>query len=99
MTLFLCGKAGQVFIGKTAANFLPGHDNMFKIFNDRGSKDEFEGFDPEDVVQPQFNGLSIGVYSVLFSSRKTVLWIFSSVICRDCKTVLFNHIKDSYLCI
>ena len=83
MTLFLCGKAGQVFIGKTAANFLPGHDNMFKIFNDRGSEDEFEGFDPEDpedVVQPQFNGLSIGVYSVLFSSRKTVLWIFSSAI-------------------
>ena len=84
MTLFLCGKAGQVFIGKTAANFLPGHDNMFKIFNDRGSEDEFEGFDPEDleedIVQPQFYGLSFGVYSVLFSLEKTNLWIFRSVV-------------------
>ena len=84
MTLFLCGKAGRVFIGKMAANFLPGHDDLFKIFNDSGSEDEFEGFDPEDleedIVQPQFYGLSFGVYSVLFSSRKTVLWIFSSAI-------------------
>ena len=86
-----------------AANFLPGQDNLFKIFNDSGSEDEFEGFDPEDleedIVQPQFYGLFIGVYSMLFSSRKTVLWIFSSVKRWDCKTVLFNHIKDTYLCI
>ena len=48
-----------------AANFLPGHDNLFKIFNDSGSEHEFEGYDPEDLeedfVQQQFYGLSIGV--------------------------------------
>ena len=73
----MCGKAGRNFIGKMAANFLPGQDNLFKIFNDSGSEDEFEGFDPEDleedIVQPQFYGLFIGVYSMLFSSRKTPL--------------------------
>ena len=41
-----------------AANFLPGQDNLFKIFNDSGSEDKFEGFDledlEEDIVQPQF---------------------------------------------
>ena len=67
-----------------AANFLPGYYDLFKIFSNSGSEDEFEGFDPEDVeediIQPQFYGLSICVYSVLFSSRQTVLWIFSSVI-------------------
>ena len=48
-----------------AANFLPGHDDLFIIFNDSGSKHKFEGFDPEDLeedfVQQQFYGLSIGV--------------------------------------
>ena len=48
-----------------AANFLPGHDYLFKIFNDSGSEHEFEGFDPEDLeevfVQQQFYGHSIGV--------------------------------------
>ena len=48
-----------------AANFLPGHDYLFKIFNDSGSEHEFEGFDPEDleedIVQQQFCGLSISV--------------------------------------
>ena len=67
-----------------AANFLPGHDDLFKMFSDSWSENEFKGFDPEDleedIVQPQFYGLSIGVYSELFSSRKTVLWIFSSLI-------------------
>ena len=62
---FLCRKAGRVFIGKMAANFLPGHDDLFKIFNDSGSKHEFEGYDPEDleedIVQQQFCGLSISV--------------------------------------
>ena len=63
--VFLCGKAGQVFIGKMAANFLPGQDDLFKIFNDSRSEQEFEGYDPEDLeedfVQQQFYGLSIGV--------------------------------------
>ena len=61
---FLCGKAGRVFISKMAANFLPGHDDLFKIFNDSGSEHEFEGYDPEDLedfIQQQFYGLSIGV--------------------------------------
>ena len=62
--VFLYGKAGQVFI-RMAANFLPGHDDLFKIFNDSGSDHEFEGYDPEDLeedfVQQQFYGLSIGV--------------------------------------
>ena len=49
--IFLCGKAGRVFIGEMAANFLPGHDDLFKIFNDSGSKNEFEGFDPEDLEE------------------------------------------------
>ena len=65
MQVFLCGKAGGVFIGKMAANFLPGHDDLFKTFNDSGSKHEFEGYDPEDLeedfVRQQFYGLSIGV--------------------------------------
>ena len=63
--VFLCRKAGRVFIGKMAANFLPGRDDLFKIFNDSGSEHEFEGYDPEDLeedfVQQQFYGLSIGV--------------------------------------
>ena len=63
--VFLCGKAGRVFIGKMAANLLPGHDDLFKIFNDSGSEHEFEGHDPEDLeedfVQQQFYGLSISV--------------------------------------
>ena len=62
---FLCGKAGRVFIGKMAANFLPGHNDLFIIFNDSGSKHKFEGFDPEDLeedfVQQQFYSLSIDV--------------------------------------
>ena len=62
---FLCRKAGQVFIGKMAANFLPGHDDLFKIFNDSRSEQEFEGYDPEDLeedfVQQQFYGLLISV--------------------------------------
>ena len=62
----MCGKAGQVFIGKMAANLLLGHDDLFKIFNDSGSEHEFEGFDPEDLDQEdisrqQFYGLAIGV--------------------------------------
>ena len=65
MICFLCGKAGRVFIGKMAANFLPGHDDLLKIFNDSSSEHEFEGFDPvdleQDIVQQQFYGLSIGV--------------------------------------
>ena len=49
-----------------AANFLPGHDDLFKIFNDSRSEHEFEGFDPEDLDQEdisrqQFYGLAIGV--------------------------------------
>ena len=60
---FLCGKAGRVFIGKMAASFLPGHDDLFEIFNDSRSEEEFEGFDPEDqeenVVQPQISSLLI----------------------------------------
>ena len=55
--------AGQVFISKMAANFLPGHDKLFKIFNDHGSEDEFEGYDLEDqdenIVQQQSESLSI----------------------------------------
>ena len=47
------------------ANFLPGHDDLLKIFNDSSSEHEFEGFDPvdleQDIVQQQFYGLSIGV--------------------------------------
>ena len=62
---FLCGKADRVFIGKMAANFLPGQDDLFKIFNDNRSEHEFEGSDSEDleedIVQQQFYGLSIGV--------------------------------------
>ena len=62
---FVCGKAGRVFISKMAANFLPGHNDLFKIFNDSGSEHEFEGFDPEDLeenfVKQQFYGLLIGV--------------------------------------
>ena len=46
-----------------AANFRPGHDELFEILNDSGSEDEFEGFDLEDwdenIVRPQFDGLSI----------------------------------------
>ena len=61
----MCGKAGRVFTGKMAANFLPGHHDLFKIFNDNGSEHEFEGSDPEDLeedfVRQQFYGLSIGV--------------------------------------
>ena len=34
-----------------AANFLPGHYDLFKIFSNSGSEDEFEGFDPEDVEE------------------------------------------------
>ena len=48
-----------------AANFLPRHDDLFKIFNDSGSKHKSEGFDPEDLeedfVQQQFYSLSISV--------------------------------------
>ena len=48
-----------------AANFLPGHDDLFRIFNDSGSEHKFEGYDPEDLeedfVRQQFYGLSIGV--------------------------------------
>ena len=47
-----------------AANFLPGHDDLFRIFNDSRSEHKFEGYDPEDLedfVQQQFYGLSIGV--------------------------------------
>ena len=44
-----------------AASFLPGHDDLFKIFTDSRSEEEFEGFDPKDqeenVVQPQFSSL------------------------------------------
>ena len=65
MTHFLCGKAGRVFIGKMVASFLPGHDDLFKIFTDSRSEEEFEGFDPvdleQDIVQQQLYGLSIGV--------------------------------------
>ena len=34
-----------------AANFLPGHDGLFKIFNDSGSEHKFEGYDPEDLEE------------------------------------------------
>ena len=48
-----------------AANFLPGHDDLFKIFSDSESEHKFEGYDPEDLeedlIQQQFYGLSIGV--------------------------------------
>ena len=48
-----------------AANLLPGHDDLFEIFNGSGSEHVFEGYDPEDLeedfVQQQFYGLSIGV--------------------------------------
>ena len=63
--VFWWGKGGRVLIGKMTANFLPGHNDLFKIFNDSGSEHEFEGYDPEDLeedfVQQQFYGLSIGV--------------------------------------
>ena len=42
------GRLVCVFISEMDANFLPGHDELFKIFNDSGSDDEFEGFDLED---------------------------------------------------
>ena len=46
-----------------AASFLPGHDDLFEIFNDSRSEEEFEDFDPEDqeenVVQPQISSLLI----------------------------------------
>ena len=34
-----------------AANFLSGHDDLFKIFNDSRSEQEFEGYDPEDLEE------------------------------------------------
>ena len=59
----LCGNFGRVFLGKMAGRLLPGHDELFEIFNDSGSEDEFEGFELEDgsenIVREQFDGLSI----------------------------------------
>ena len=66
MTLFcvcVCGMADHVFVGKMAANFLPGRNVLFEIFNDGGSKDRMEGFDHEDQdennVGPQCDRLSV----------------------------------------
>ena len=53
---------------------------MFEIFNDSGSEDEFEGFDPEDVeenvIQPQFYGLSIENW--IEGDRKPMALLFTA---------------------
>ena len=65
MKRFLVREGRSSFHRKNGSKFLPGHDDLFKTFNDSGSKHEFEGYDPEDLeedfVQQQFYGLSIGV--------------------------------------
>ena len=71
-----------------AANFLPEHDDLFKIFNDSGSEQEFEGYDPEDLeedfVQQQFYSLWIGKVCYFHHERpffgSSVLWCAETVV-------------------